>query len=735
MNFPTSFATSRSLGPFGLTNRRDGRLGIVAVVVAAAVLLALLVAATLGAHKAEAAFPGTNGRIACSGPLQVPNPVSRLEIFTMDDSGNILDNGAPASEIRLTENFDSDFNPRYSADGRLITFIRQSNAFPGGSVWVMNADGSNERQLTFGAGGATGYSDGFVGGFSPDGTKIVFQRSVAPAGGAPRNFEVFTINVDGTGETNLTNNAGATLNSDSQPSWSADGNSIAFQSNRAGNADIWVMNANGSNPRNLTAGSTAEESAPEFSPDSQQIAFQSDRGFIPRPDAAGGSGRNLEIYRMSAVDGSNVVRLTFNDYNPAATGGLTANNLSGFDLNPHWSPQGDRIVFHSGRGIEFGAAQWDAFTINSATGENPNGGTPARRLTRRDGNDERCGWGVLTHRLTVQNVGHGTGTVTSSVPGINCPNTVCTNIFKANTQVTLTATPTGPSRFFGFSGGGCSGLSRTCTVTVDQAKTVTVNFAPPVYPLPRYPVPDQRVPVTPFADCPSGTANLVRGTAGNDNLTGTVAGDRIFAGPGNDTARGLAGNDCIDLGPGVDSTDGAAGNDLLVGGLGDDRILGGAGRDDITGNPDDDRLEGGADADRVFGDSGNDSVFGGSGNDRLHGVGGNDRVSGSSGRDRINGGAGRDRIGGGSSGDRIAGDQGNDRISGNSGADNIKGNSGADRINGGSGGDRLSGGIGNDRISARDGRRDRITCGKGRDSVTADRSDRVSRDCERVRRR
>ena len=224
-------------------------------------------------------------------------------------------------------------------------------------------------------------------------------------------------------------------------------------------------------------------------------------------------------------------------------------------------------------------------------------------------------------------------------------------------------------------------------------------------------------PSAAFADCPTATANLIHGTLASESIVGTPRADRIFAGTGNDIVDGLAGSDCIDLGPGTDGGQGGDGNDLIVGGLGADRM---------SGNLGNDRLRGGSAGDRLIG---------GFGNDRLHGQSGSDRINAERGRDRVNGGSSNDVISAGSSGDRVAGDQGNDRINGNSGSDSLSGNSGNDRITGSSGLDRLSGNSGNDRISARDGRRDRVNCGRGRDSVVADRADRVAPSCELVRRR
>jgi len=85
--------------------------------------------------------------------------------------------------------------------------------------------------------------------------------------------------------------------------------------------------------------------------------------------------------------------------------------------------------------------------------------------------------------------------------------------------------------------------------------------------------------------------------------------------------------------------------------------------------------------------------------------------------------------------DTFRGLGGPDRLYGGSGNDRLFGGAGNDRLFGGAGRDLLDGGPGNDTITARDKQVDTIRCGRGRDAVIADRKDKVSRDCEIVRRR
>jgi Tol biopolymer transport system component len=132
---------------------------------------------------------------------------------------------------------------------------------------------------------------------------------------------------------------------DGSPAWSPDGKRIAFYSERDGNAELYVMNADGSDERRLTR-TPADEGYPSWSPDGRTVSFDTDRD------------GNFEVYAMDA-DGGNVRRLT---NNPAS------------DVSASWSPDGSRIVFMSNRD---GAQQsdFDVYAMAASGGE-------ATRLTR-----------------------------------------------------------------------------------------------------------------------------------------------------------------------------------------------------------------------------------------------------------------------------------------------------------------------------------------------------------------
>src|SRR5690349_16300674 len=80
------------------------------------------------------------------------------------------------------------------------------------------------------------------------------------------NYEIYTVDSDGSNQTRLTNNSSR----DRDAAWSPDGSRIAFQANRDGNYEIYTMNADGSNPTRLT-NNTATEDEPSWSPDGSKI--------------------------------------------------------------------------------------------------------------------------------------------------------------------------------------------------------------------------------------------------------------------------------------------------------------------------------------------------------------------------------------------------------------------------------------------------------------------------------
>ncbi|MBI5293034.1 MAG: PD40 domain-containing protein [Chloroflexi bacterium] len=161
------------------------------------------------------------------------------------------------------------------------------------------------------------------------------------------NREIYVMNADGLDPTRLTYNQAG----DSDPAWSPDGARIAFSSERDGNWEIYVMNADGSDQTNLTNNSAADV-PPAWSPDGARIAFYSYRD------------GNAEIYVMNA-DGSNQTRLTNNSAN---------------DYAPAWSPDGARIAFGSYRDNK------DEIYVMNADGSNQT------RLTNNSADDWDPAW-------------------------------------------------------------------------------------------------------------------------------------------------------------------------------------------------------------------------------------------------------------------------------------------------------------------------------------------------------
>ena len=93
-----------------------------------------------------------------------------------------------------------------------------------------------------------------------------------------------------------------------------------------------------------------------------------------------------------------------------------------------------------------------------------------------------------------------------------------------------------------------------------------------------------------------------------------------------------------------------------------------------------------------------------------------------------------DVLTGGKGNDVLNGGAGNDKLSGGAGNDTLDGGKGNDQLNGGKGVDKLIGGAGSDKLNSKDGKKDTVDCGAGKDTVTADKADKL-RGCESVRRR
>ncbi len=238
----------------------------------------------------------SNGKIAFTSDRD-----GNLEIYVMNNDGT--------QQVRLTNNTDTDCLPAVSPDGRKIAFVSKQTTSGNVYIKIMNADGTEQTELTqISSSTYLWHADRSLS-WSPDGRKIAFDSE----------YEIFTINVDGSNRTNLTNNPAR----DFAPAWSPDGSRILFVSYpNGGRARLHTMNADGSDVRALPSVVGLVDYSPEWSPTGNQIAFVvGSEDFLPILYTADADGTNRQIF-----DGNGI-------------GSLHRNR-------PKWSPDGTKIVFH-----------------------------------------------------------------------------------------------------------------------------------------------------------------------------------------------------------------------------------------------------------------------------------------------------------------------------------------------------------------------------------------------------
>lgn len=471
----------------------------------------LMLAAVLGsAPGADATFPGAVGKIVYYAGVG--------DINTVDPDGS---NTTTLYKQQVTGDA-----PTWSPDGNMIALRSGQEDFS--AIWVMHANGTGARRVTTRLPGES-VSDGEPA-WSPDGSKLLFTRNLSN----PTTYDIFVVNVDGTGQTNLTNTPGFAMD-EGDPAWSPDGAQIAFTAE----GDLWVMNADGSGVTNLTNENGLNQEQPSWSPDSSKIAwaFTGDFGGV---STILRSGDNRTIIRPNC------------------------NACELWDVA--WSPDGAQIGFiEDTPGDAFQERLW---TMN-ADGSN--------QVPIVDDIGTTFDWGVACTQNCVlpPECDANPDAICGSEGDDDIVGTPGNDVIFGGVGDDTIEGGGGDDTIIG--GGGddliTGGLGNDLLVG-DEEQSQAAGRA-----LLRRGV---------------AMAGAFQGEAGDDDIEGQGGRDSIFGGLGVDRARGGGGkdkvrgendNDDLDGGGGNDNVDGGDGNDDVRGAAGDDRLIGGPGLDLLNGGP------------------------------------------------------------------------------------------------------------------------------------------------------
>ena len=280
-------------GRIAFTSFRDGELGDIWTMNPDGTQLRKLTAGPL--YDAQADWSPDGQWLAFR---RGPDASRRLGVWKMDlygGSQRLLTEGDPAVPTQNAT------QPAWTPDGQALLFRATLPPFADSDIWMMDTEG-NGRHLVAHVPG-----DQLYPSYSPDMSRIAFTTPVGP-----NDRAIYTMAADGSNLSKIFDVVGAY---DSAPNWSPDGSRIAFESNQDGDMEVYVMQADGSDIRQLTQ-NTLHDEGPVWSPDGTRIAYTS-----------GVDDLNGDIWVMDA-DGANQMQLMANP---------------GRDESPDWQP-----IPHSG---------------------------------------------------------------------------------------------------------------------------------------------------------------------------------------------------------------------------------------------------------------------------------------------------------------------------------------------------------------------------------------------------
>jgi TolB protein len=253
------------------------------------------------AMVAFGALSSTNGRLAVSGWLDDTRNTVNPQVFGKQYNEAASQDAARTVAHRFADEIVSRLGGGINGIAETKIYFVSSRT-GNKEIWAMDYDGQNQRQITHLG------SISLSPRISPDNSRLAF----ASLGREGWSVRIYSLELDRM----VSFPSGTVGGSNQSPAWSGDGSKIAFSSSRSGDPEIWVVDANGSNPRRLT-NFAGPDVSPTWNPRTNaQLAWVSGRTGLP------------QIYTMDQ-DGANVQRLTD----------------GGYATSPSWSPNGQFLTF------------------------------------------------------------------------------------------------------------------------------------------------------------------------------------------------------------------------------------------------------------------------------------------------------------------------------------------------------------------------------------------------------